>query len=294
MSDAHARVRVVGALVIVAAGLTAIGLRARSCQSSPSSPTTLEVAAPPDDAETRELRAALGEQAGGLTVLVERDGRRVYGVATAPDEASARWEALRALVARTQRWPVLMAGTGRMFEMLEVAPGPVDEALERARGLDVEAWIAARERELGLAGLAAPTGEWPVRGGVLGDPLAASSPMIGGALASAAMIALVPTPDGSEAPVWLAFGGWNDCPEPAVHVALLRRWRARYGAEIRGMSDDSLELVVAGPPADREAAMVVAREHFAYDTDLVWQGAESVEALGASLVGSRYWFFWWD
>ncbi|WP_425147013.1 DUF4253 domain-containing protein [Deinococcus sp.] len=41
-------------------------------------------------------------------------------------------------------------------------------------------------------------------------------------------------------------------------------------------------------------ALEVAREHFAYTTDAVFQGAGSLQDLAQGLLNSNVWFFWWD
>ena len=105
---------------------------------------------------------------------------------------------------------------------------------------------------------------------------------------------MLPTQDPTEAPAYLRFGGWNDCPAPEVQVAALRSWRDRYGAVIASLTSDVLELHVDRPPATREAAMALATEQFFYCTDIVVQGTQTIPALAQTILGSRWWYFWWD
>lgn len=107
-------------------------------------------------------------------------------------------------------------------------------------------------------------------------------------------IGLLPTTWSWEAPAYLHWGGWNDCPMPEVHVALQPDWQARYGSEIVVMHHDVIECRVAQPPTSREAALALANEQFAYCYDIVYQGTETLDALAAGLLNGTVWYFWWD
>ncbi len=108
-------------------------------------------------------------------------------------------------------------------------------------------------------------------------------------------IAFVPVASQEEVLAALGWGGWNACPGPAEHVAILRHWGRSYGAQLRAMSNDTLEFDVPNPPTTFEAALALAREQYAYAGDIVVQGEhDTIGALGAALVNSRHWHFWWD
>jgi len=94
-------------------------------------------------------------------------------------------------------------------------------------------------------------------------------------------------------PAWLDFGGWNECPSAEIHCALHREWQSRYGAEIVGVSSDILECQVRNPPGDRDSAIELVWQMFAYCPDLL-QGGGSLSELAAGLMQARHWFFWWD
>lgn len=103
-------------------------------------------------------------------------------------------------------------------------------------------------------------------------------------------IAMLPVEDPSEAPAWLKFGGFNGCPPPERHVAILRRWREEYGAELMACGPDSLTLRVSRGPASRKEAIDLARQLCAYaDYDL-----NNYSELAAELMATRLWYFWWD
>jgi hypothetical protein len=95
-------------------------------------------------------------------------------------------------------------------------------------------------------------------------------------------------------PALLGFGGWNSSPAPEEHVALLKYWNEKYGADIITVTNDTIECTVSRPPATREQALELAREQFIYCSDIVYQGTETLSALAASLQRGKTWFFWWD
>ena len=107
-------------------------------------------------------------------------------------------------------------------------------------------------------------------------------------------VALVPTTAAWEVPAYLKFGGWNDCPAPHEHVAVLKHWHELYGAQLVGLAHDVLELGVTRPPKDRTGALIAALEQYAYCPDLVDQGTESLAALAATLQDASVWYAWWD
>ncbi|MFN3670129.1 MAG: DUF4253 domain-containing protein [Brevundimonas sp.] len=108
------------------------------------------------------------------------------------------------------------------------------------------------------------------------------------------LIVVLPTRDPAEALAVLRFGGWNACPLIETHVAALRSWRDRFGFELVGVGPDIIEGRVARRPADRAAALALAREMWAYSPDIVDQGTVDLATLAATLMVSDDWFFWWD
>ncbi|MEM9496172.1 MAG: DUF4253 domain-containing protein [Pseudomonadota bacterium] len=107
-------------------------------------------------------------------------------------------------------------------------------------------------------------------------------------------IVLIPTDDWTEAPAYLRWGNWNDNPPPEYHVAALRSWRDRYGAELVGLSHDVMNIRVVNKPGTRDEAVELAREHYAYCSDIVDQGTGTFAPLAASLKANKWWYFWWD
>lgn len=107
-------------------------------------------------------------------------------------------------------------------------------------------------------------------------------------------IGLIPTSRAYEVPAYHRFGHWNDCPSPAVHTALARDWAAQYGARLIINGPDVIEYEVERPILDRTEAIEMALVHGRYCEDIITQGTGTVEALAASLLGARFWYFWWD
>jgi len=92
----------------------------------------------------------------------------------------------------------------------------------------------------------------------------------------------------------LRFGGWNECPSPEVHVALMRLWQERFGAEVVGITRDVVEMRVERPPTNKVDALRLAKQQYLYCQDIVDQGTQTLESLAAVLLGGTSWFFWWD
>ena len=107
-------------------------------------------------------------------------------------------------------------------------------------------------------------------------------------------IVVIPTDDPTTIPAYLRWGGFNDCPSPEYHVAALRHWRDRYGAELVGLDMAPLNIRVARKPATRAEALALARVQFDYCSDIVEQGVETISALGSTLMAHDWWYFWWD
>jgi hypothetical protein len=136
-----------------------------------------------------------------------------------------------------------------------------------------------------------PLGEWPAQPDYVPG---LSVTMDRGRTLEKVNVGLIPTDDWSTIPAHLRWGGWNACPHPEYHVAALRSWRDRFGAELVGLSRDRMDLRVAWPPQSRAHALDLAREHYVYCSDIVDQDVGTLNALAALLLGNEWWSFWWD
>jgi hypothetical protein len=136
-------------------------------------------------------------------------------------------------------------------------------------------------------------GEWPTE--PMGAPqLSVATDTLSGAPLEKVLIVTLPTDDSSTIPAYLHWGHWNGCPAPEYHVAALRSWRERFGAELVGLSHDVMNVRVKSRPSTREAALDLAREQYVYCRDIVDQGVQTLSALAAVLMESDWWYFWWD
>lgn len=105
----------------------------------------------------------------------------------------------------------------------------------------------------------------------------------------------VPTKNPWEIPVYVPFGGWNDCPLPEEMATVCRYWYEKYGAVPAVITHDELYLFVPNPVPEGEA-MELAKQHYAFCCDRVDQctGSGTLGEVADSLRKSRIWYFWWD
>jgi hypothetical protein len=93
----------------------------------------------------------------------------------------------------------------------------------------------------------------------------------------------VPAASEFEALAALRYGGFNCSPPTAVHIAILRHWKERYGAHLAGLSFDTLHLSVPRPPGE-EADVRRAR----FEIDLLQADEFPLDPR------APIWRFWWD
>ncbi|MDQ3034652.1 MAG: DUF4253 domain-containing protein [Myxococcota bacterium] len=253
----------------------------------------------------RAVLEAEGVEVSRIVTLLERDGTRIDGVVVHGSVAVDAWKALRAARDRSGRHPVIVGDEAALESLREVcadeAAAVPGEVLRRAAAIDPVAALGEhRAQHLDESGAEVPHEEWDEEDERITEERAAEMrfsagrDVLSGEPLPEVAIALLPTRDGWEAAAWLGFGGWNECPPPEEHVALLRRWYERWGAEVVSMGRDVIEAHVEAPPKSVGEARALAEEHYAYAPDIVDQGTGSIERLTASLVASQVWFFWWD
>ena len=172
----------------------------------------------------------------------------------------------------------------------EIRPPPSLEAVlgGTSHQLSREEMIAAMMLESGPE-----LGEWPSE--PMGAPqLSVATETLSGSPLSKVQLVILPTDDWTTIPAYLRWGNWNGCPAPEFHVAALRSWRDRFGAELIGLSHDVMNIRVNRRPETRDAALDLAREQYVYCSDIVDQGVQTLSALAAVLMESDWWYFWWD
>ena len=89
-------------------------------------------------------------------------------------------------------------------------------------------------------------------------------------------------------------GGANMHQDPVLMSAVLRSWEDRWAARVVEIGFDTLTLTVGVSPRDRNTAMALAAEHFAFCPDNITQGVGTLAAYAESLIRSPVWAFWWD
>ncbi|MFN7974344.1 MAG: DUF4253 domain-containing protein [Acidobacteriota bacterium] len=96
----------------------------------------------------------------------------------------------------------------------------------------------------------------------------------------------------------VAVVGWqgpaNSFEDMGRFAAVLRSWEDRFAAYVVGVGFDTLTLAVLRPIGSPALATRVAAEHFAACSDCVYQGAGTIEAYAAGILGQSVWSFWWD
>lgn len=239
-----------------------------------------------------------------------------YGCAPFPFVTVDGGGALAALAELRRTWqdaiPVIWGDSdqaSRLFELYDEEPAATPQAIlaaakgksatelmdehdAAARG-SLAAWHAKRGETVREHNEEAPRGAWPR------DILPHQVPFslidsATGRPKQEILIGLVPTARSWEIPAFHRFGSWNDCPSSEIHVAIAREWAERYGARLIINTADVIEFEIDAPIASREEAISMAELQFRYCSDIVYQGTQTIEGLAASLIGAKYWFFWWD
>ncbi|HET8906660.1 MAG TPA: DUF4253 domain-containing protein [Ktedonobacterales bacterium] len=258
--------------------------------------------------QQRDLQAIFSEQGVDVTSLrplFPLHDQVVYVLAAPRAQALDCWAALRALVPVTGYWPVI--GWDRLLgpPWKTVAPETI---IDRALQLDVPHWF----QEEGIASALDPVRE-ATYGHTTCPPLAfhiheqRAFPFT--LPPSVAPIALIPVNGPWQVPAYLQLGGmdtWGHTVgriggvegahgmEPQVHMAILKYWYERWGAEAVAATAADLEVRVLRPPTTPAAALELAKEQYLYCRDLVDQHTGSVTVLAKLLLDSPVWWFWWD
>ena len=239
----------------------------------------------------------------GLEELPER----VFYFLTHGRQAEECWQALRSQVNATGYWPVILGNDDDFERVIDHLSVPYTHnmalatILANAATIDAEEWFQAalrmQDSEDGpwdtTEGEFALRGPWPED---MPPATTVSVPYHWQTREPYPQIAidLVPTTISWQVPAYLRFGDYNACPNPAEHTSVIKQWQERYGAEVISMTHDTIELRVVHPPTNRDGAIALAYEQFAYCSDIVDQGVGTLDALAATLLNGNVWFFWWD
>jgi hypothetical protein len=269
--------------------------------------------------------AAEGIDVSSLAPLYEAGDEHGFRLSVSED-AEGAWEVLRGLVEQTGYWPVILGDDDELERIAEdagykhrkAARTLVDKSLA-STGEGFMAWAfdeflfcrqedakyyrtsgdeaKASEMEAVLATddpfRFMPRGKW-LRGVRPNTSVTTPYHHRTGEHLPEVFIGLAPTKVSWQVPIYLNFGGFNDCPHPDDIGTVLRYWQEKHGAEMMCERHDVLELRVARPPRKRQDALLLAREQFLFCQDIVEQGTQSLERLAAELLNATRWFFWWD
>lgn len=107
-------------------------------------------------------------------------------------------------------------------------------------------------------------------------------------------IAKIPTDKPYEIMAYIPMGGFNECPDNAIHVTIAKYWFDKYGAFPIAIGSDTIQFKVESPVKAEEALNELAMEQYLYCGDIVWQGVETMNNLKSSLSNSNVWYFWWE
>lgn len=105
----------------------------------------------------------------------------------------------------------------------------------------------------------------------------------------------IPTAHPWELSAYVPFGGFNECPDPKTMVSVCKYWYEKYEAIPTTISGDIMEFTV-NRPAEKEEAINLAKEHYAFCPDRVDQGTltYTLSELADTLSFADMWYFWWD
>lgn len=204
------------------------------------------------------------------------------------------WRQLHAAHGVTGMWPVILGPDPDLEEIWDSGEDP-DDAVAAGLAMDGAARLAEIRVEMTTehAQWSDSVEAWPPRGDATDMDVSDEN---GFYLARKdGWIGLIAASHGYLVPGLLTWtGAANHGLEGSDHVAILKYWHDRHGAELVSLGWDVLELSVPRPPSDPQTAMAVAEEQWWYCPDIVDQGVETLDALAAVQVPAHHWYFWWD
>jgi hypothetical protein len=97
--------------------------------------------------------------------------------------------------------------------------------------------------------------------------------------------------DPARAFLYLAYGGWNECPPPHVQTRVWQHCANTIGAEPAVLDEASVYGLATRPPTTREDLVRFVSEAMIYDGDLAIEGV--LPLLGQQFRNASL-DFWWD
>ena len=106
------------------------------------------------------------------------------------------------------------------------------------------------------------------------------------------LLAEVPVKQPWQILAWFPVGGWKNCPKAEHLVGVAKYWYEKYGAAPAVICEGIIEFAVPQPVSEEES-LPLAKEHYAFCTDIVDQSLGTINALADVLRKSTVWFFCW-
>lgn len=200
------------------------------------------------------------------------------------------WDKLRPGRSPYKVCPVIIGGKHDLdvlnFHLSSHSANKVREIIRKASDLNVEDWKRIRAFEVVQDIIASQAYAEKMFGAMRGVQ------NIGGGQEEV-YVALITGCDGWQIPAYLNFGGWEDCPKPEVHCALIKKWEGHYGAKILKISNDELVLAINSPPDTQELAIQASVEVLLYCTDHIPYSMQEREIYWVPFLYSNRWHFYW-
>jgi hypothetical protein len=259
---------------------------------TPSMPSGIAETVPPE----LQIALQLANLSHAKLVPVVRTGHGViWGIPVDRKSAVRAWELHRKAHDTTGLYP-LIVDDELVKRLLDVAPeNPPAEILSHASSINGGEWLARRAKESLTEDEETIEPDFDADDPKLqeADRLASlESPLF---RESQWFVVLVPTKRSWEVFAHLGYGAWNAYPEAAEHIAVMKYWNEKFGAEPVIVTGDCVEMRVTRPPTTTEECRALALEQFGYTAgDLINQGYGFFGTLARTLKARTHWFFWWD
>jgi hypothetical protein len=227
---------------------------------------------------------------------------KIFGLVVTGKRAVNTWMELRSLATQTNRWPLIMGGLEELdsdlLAKMEEEEASVQDILDRVDKVDIDQWVTDainREPERYAIPPGKDRGQFgSMRWFKTENSIKSHKNRRTMATLPYVLIGLFPVSEGWKVPAVMKWGGWNKCPSPEIHCAVLRHWGEKHGAELVGITDFALEVKVDRTPKTRDEAIKMATLLDVYCGTEVDQIYGSIEDLADIKSNSPVWYFWWN
>ncbi len=245
----------------------------------------------PDD-ELVVLLRQKGFDTSGIKLPPPEYGENLHVIVTDGAKAESLQQELRGLLADHNYYPVIIA-KGACWQATETDTIPhVIEATSSFDALGYYEQLAASEGFLSDE----PRGDWPEKVDKL-EQLTIPFYIFSQKPKPEIYIFIVPTSQAWQVPIYFNWDVYREDEELSnvnMVSGMFKYWEDKYGAEIVAMDGATIEAIAKKPPTTREQAISLAHEQFIFCYDIVYQGVGTIDHLAATLLDSKYWYFWWD